>query len=163
LFQYPSIRSLARHVAQRTGAAAALPAAAELAAAPAPAAAPPIAIVGMSGRFPGAAGGAELWELPRAGREGVSFFSRDGLRAAGVAAELVERPDYVPAWGALRDIELFAARFFGFSPREAEVLDPQQRLFLECAWEALEGAGHAADQFGGRIGVFAGAGMSSYA
>ncbi|MEM7357085.1 MAG: type I polyketide synthase, partial [Acidobacteriota bacterium] len=122
----------------------------------------PIAIIGLSGRFPGAASPAELWVNLRAGIESITFFDDDELLAAGIDPDLVHHPDYVKARGVLDDIEHFDAAFFGYSPREAEFLDPQQRLFLECAWEALEDAGYPAGQTDGRIGVFGGVSGNTY-
>ncbi|HEX7241000.1 MAG TPA: type I polyketide synthase, partial [Longimicrobiaceae bacterium] len=84
------------------------------------------------------------------------------LRAAGVGDELLSHPAYVPARGALEDIDRFDAEFFGVSPRDAEVLDPQQRIFLECAWEAMEDAGREPGRGPARVGVFAGAGFNTY-
>ncbi|HJX28741.1 MAG TPA: polyketide synthase, partial [Thermoanaerobaculia bacterium] len=121
-----------------------------------------IAIVGMAGRFPGAADIEQYWRNLRDGVESISFWSREELVAAGVEPELLEDPRFVPAGGALRDIEWFDAAFFGFSPREAEMMDPQQRLFLEVAWEALENAGYDSESYSGSVGIFGGMGMSNY-
>lgn len=121
-----------------------------------------IAIVGMAGRFPGARDVEQFWRNLREGVESISFFSDDALRAAGVQESLLRDPAYVKAGGVLDDVEMFDAELFGFTPREAEITDPQHRLFLECAWEALEHAGYDSRQFAGRIGVYAGAGSSSY-
>src|SRR3989442_15634207 len=95
-----------------------------------------VAIIAMTGRFPNAASVAELWRALCEGRELITYFSRDELAAAGVPAAELDHPDYVRARGVLRDADLFDADFFGYSPREAELIDPQQRLFLECAWAA---------------------------
>ena len=121
-----------------------------------------IAIVGCAGRFPGARDVAELWRNLCAGRESISFFSRDELAAAGVDAAALDDPNFVPARGRLAEADLFDAPFFDFTPREAQITDPQHRLFLECAWEALEDAGYDPGRFPGRIGVFAGVSMSTY-
>lgn len=121
-----------------------------------------IAIIGMAGRFPGAATVDEFWDMIVAGREGLSRFDENELIEQGVASELVSHPDYVPAKGVLAEADRFDAGFFGISPREADLLDPQQRVFLECAWEALESAGHDPRAFPGRIGVFGGASLDSY-
>jgi amino acid adenylation domain-containing protein len=121
-----------------------------------------IAIVGMAGRFPGAADLDAFWSNLRAGVESISFFSDAELLAAGVAPALLADPAYVRARSVLDGIELFDARLFGFSPREAARIDPQQRLLLETAWQALENAGLDARTFPGRIGVYAGAVFSSY-
>jgi amino acid adenylation domain-containing protein len=121
-----------------------------------------IAIIGLSGRFPGAADIQQYWENLREGRETISRFSDEELEAAGVNAALLADPSYVKASGILDDIDLFDAQFFGFSAKEAEIMDPQQRLFMECAWQALESAGYDAERYGGRIGVYAGQSMSTY-
>ena len=121
-----------------------------------------IAIVGMALRFPGASTPERYWENLRAGIESISFFTDDELRAEGVSEELLADPDLVRAGAVLEGIDLFDAPFFGFNRREAELTDPQQRLLMECGWEALESAGHDADTFPGPIGVFAGASISTY-
>ena len=121
-----------------------------------------VAIVGMSGRFPGAKTVQDFWRNLRAGRESISFFTDEELLAAGNDPAVFTTPNYVKARGVLEDIELFDAAFFGFTPREAQVMDPQQRLFFECAWEALENAGYDPEIYRGAIGVFAGVSMSAY-
>ena len=121
-----------------------------------------IAIVGLAGRFPGARSAAELWSLLREGKEATEWPGDEALRAAGVPAEDLQDPDYVRASLVLPDMEMFDAEFFGFSKRDAAILDPQHRHFLECAWEALEDSGHLPETFAGAIGVFAGCGMQSY-
>ena len=121
-----------------------------------------IAIVGMSGRFPGAQSIEQFWGNLRDGVESVSFFSDDEMLAAGVDPALIENPSFVKAAAVLDGVELFDANFFSYSPREAEIIDPQQRLFLECAWHALEDAGYNPEARKGAIGVYAGAGISSY-
>jgi acyl transferase domain-containing protein len=121
-----------------------------------------IAIVGASGRFPRAKNLAEFWQRLRAGEELVTFFSDEELLAAGVAPDLLHNPHYVKARAVLSDAELFDASFFGINPREAEVLDPQQRIFLETAWEALEDAGYDPQRYAGAIGVYGGLSMNSY-
>src|SRR4051812_49564796 len=102
---------------------------------------PEIAIIGMAGRFPGARNVDEFWANLRNGRESITSFSDEELTALGVSRQLIDDPQYVKAGSLLDGIELFDASFFGYTPREAELMDPQQRLFLECAWEALENAG----------------------
>ncbi|HEX6861289.1 MAG TPA: polyketide synthase, partial [Thermoanaerobaculia bacterium] len=120
-----------------------------------------VAVIGMAGRFPGAAGVEELWRNLAAGVESISSFSEEELLAAGVDRALLADPEYVRAGAVLSGIDLFDAAFFGFSPREAEITDPQQRLFLECAWEALEAAGYAGED-PGVVGVYAGTTLSTY-
>lgn len=121
-----------------------------------------VAVIGMSGRFPGARNVGEFWRNLREGRESVSFFSEAELKEAGVDPGLLADPDYVRARGMLDSVDLFDAAFFGFAPREAECLDPQHRVFLELAWEALENAGYDPAVCDGPIGVFAGASLSAY-
>lgn len=121
-----------------------------------------VAIVGLAGRFPGAENVAAFWDNLRDGVESITRFSDKELRGCGVNEELLRNPSYVPAKAILDDVEHFDAAFFRFNPREAEVLDPQHRLFLECAWEALETAGYDPDRFGGAIGVYAGASLNTY-
>jgi acyl transferase domain-containing protein/aryl carrier-like protein len=121
-----------------------------------------IAIVGMAGRFPRARNLDEFWRNLRDGVEAISFFTDDELRAAGVDSALLADPAYVKANAFLEDVELFDASFFGINHREAEIMDPQHRIFLECAWEALENAGYDAGSYQARIGVYAGHGLTSY-
>ncbi|MDQ7957760.1 MAG: SDR family NAD(P)-dependent oxidoreductase [Pseudomonadota bacterium] len=121
-----------------------------------------VAIVGMAGRFPGAPDVETLWRNLCAGVESVTSFTEDQLRARGVPPELLADPDYVRAGVVLDGIDQFDAAFFGYAPREAERLDPQQRLFLECAWEALEDAGYDAQRWPGSIAVYGGAGANVY-
>jgi acyl transferase domain-containing protein/acyl carrier protein len=125
-----------------------------------------IAIVGIAARFPGARDAEELWRNLRDGIETVAFFSEEELAAAGVDPALLADPRYVRAKGALDGADLFDAAFFGFTPREAEAMDPQHRVFLECAWQALEDAACDPERCisgqSGRIGVWAGSGFSSY-
>ena len=122
-----------------------------------------IAVIGMAGRFPDAPSVDELWRGVRDGWSGVRRFTPDELVAAGVPHEAMRDPLFVPAAPLLRDHPgLFDAEFFGFSPREAELLDPQHRLFLECAWEALENAGYGPACCPPAVGVYASASMSAY-
>lgn len=121
-----------------------------------------IAIIGMVCRFPGARDVTEFWRNLCERRESISFFSDDEIEEAGVDRALFSSPNYVKAGGIIEDVDQFDASFFGLTPREAEIMDPQQRVFLECAAEVLENAGYDADTYRGRIGVYAGAGMNSY-
>jgi acyl transferase domain-containing protein/long-subunit acyl-CoA synthetase (AMP-forming) len=122
----------------------------------------PIAIIGMAGRFPGAKSVDELWQNLRDGVESVSILSDDELIAAGVSPSVFNRPNYIKAKPFLADMEMFDASFFGFNPREAEIMDPQHRVFLESASDALENAGYDPDRYRGMIGVYAGASLSTY-
>jgi polyketide synthase PksJ len=110
-----------------------------------------IAIVGMAGRFPGAKNIQEFWDNLCQGKETISTFEK-----------LDPLPNYVNSKAILDGIELFDANFFGFTTKEAELTDPQHRLFLECAWEALENAGYCPENFAGSIGVYGGTGLSTY-
>ncbi|HKH46546.1 MAG TPA: condensation domain-containing protein [Thermoanaerobaculia bacterium] len=122
---------------------------------------PRVAVVGLAGRYPGARTIDELWRNLQGGVESISHFTPEEL-AAGVDPRLLADPRYVRAKGVLPDADLFDAAFFGFTPREAEQMDPQHRVFLECAWEALEDAGCDPQRLGGRVGVYAGSGASAY-
>lgn len=122
----------------------------------------PVAIIGMAGRFPGTPTVDALWDNIRNGTEAITFFTDDELLAAGVDPAMLDLPNYVKASGALDDVDHFDAEFFGFTAREAESMDPQQRLFLEVCWHALEHAGYGGPDRGGRVGVFAGGGPVSY-
>lgn len=122
---------------------------------------PAIAVIGMSGRFPGAHNVREFWWTLQNGVESISRFTAEELELNEDAA-LIHDPRYVKSKGIVDGVELFDAPFFGFTPREAELADPQQRLFLECAWEALEDAGYDAQQFQGSIGVFGGSSFNHY-
>jgi acyl transferase domain-containing protein len=121
-----------------------------------------IAIVGMAAHLPGADGIAAYWNNLRDGVESIRNFDRETLIEAGEAPHLLERPDYVPAAAPLDGFAEFDAEFFGLSPKEAAIMDPQHRQFLEVVWEALENAGHPPSRNAGPIGVYAGCGMGSY-
>jgi acyl transferase domain-containing protein/acyl carrier protein len=121
-----------------------------------------IAVVGMAGRFPGAPTVDEFWQNLVAGKESFSSFSDDELRAAGISASDLRNPNFVRIAPIIDGIDLFDPAFFGFSPREAEITDPQHRVFLETCHTALQQAGY--DGCGGdmRVGVFAGARENEY-
>lgn len=121
-----------------------------------------VAIVGMAGRFPGARNLDAFWQNLCNGVESISFFTDEEVEAAGIAPELIKDPHYVKAGGVLDGVEDFDASFFNIYPREAAILDPQHRVFLEIAWEALENAGYNPETYPGWIGVFAGSGMNTY-
>lgn len=121
-----------------------------------------IAIIGMACRFPGATNSAQFWENLRAGVESISFFSDQEMLAFGVDPTLVRNPNFIKAESVLEDIDCFDASFFGFNRREAEIMDPQQRLFLECTQSALEDAGYDTDGDRGIIGLYAGVGTNNY-
>ncbi|ACL76666.1 type I polyketide synthase [Ruminiclostridium cellulolyticum] len=121
-----------------------------------------IAIIGMAGRFPGANNTEEFWENLYNGVESVKFFNHDDLIKMGIDEHLLDNPKYVAADAILDGMDMFDAEFFDYSAREAEITDPQHRLFLESAWEVLESAGYNSDLYDGRIAVYASANLSGY-
>jgi phthiocerol/phenolphthiocerol synthesis type-I polyketide synthase E len=121
-----------------------------------------VAVVGMSVRLPGARTLREFWENLCCGVESITFFSREDLVAASIDPALVNHPNYVPARAILPDLEEFDSAFFGLSPREAALVDPQQRVLLECAWEALEDSGCTREAESRLCGVYAGTGVNGY-
>ncbi len=121
-----------------------------------------IAIIGMSCRFPGARNVEEFWRNLANGVESIAGLSEEEMLNAGVPRSFLEDPSYVKAAPILKDPGCFDAAFFGFSPSEAKTMDPQHRILLELAHEALEDAGCDADRHPGRVGVFTGAAMNTY-
>jgi acyl transferase domain-containing protein len=121
-----------------------------------------IAVVGMAASFPGADSVAAYWDLVVNGREAIARFSDEQLAAAGVPESQRRDPGYVAAGAVLAGGEEFDAEFFGYTPRDATILDPQHRVFLQCAWHALEDAGYAAHPERHLVGVYAGTSMSTY-
>lgn len=122
-----------------------------------------IAIIGMSGRFPGAKNVEQFWENLVAGVDSISRFSDEQLEFSVLTPEAKARgAKNVAARGVIEDVDLFDAAFFGIYPREAELMDPQHRIFLECAWESLESAGYDPQAYEGLIGVFAGVSLNTY-
>jgi phthiocerol/phenolphthiocerol synthesis type-I polyketide synthase E len=115
-----------------------------------------IAVIGMACRLPGANSVEDFWQNLRSGVESITFFTPEQLKAAGVAPQLIGKPGFVAAKGVLDQADCFDAGFFGYSPREAALMDPQQRVFVECAWTALEHAGYDPRSYRGAIAVFAG-------
>jgi acyl transferase domain-containing protein len=116
-----------------------------------------VAIVGMSCRLPGASNIHEFWENLKSGKKTTIRFTDKELEEAGIAKELINDPNYVKVKGYLNDTEYFDARFFGYTDKEASILDPQVRVLHECAYEALEDAGYDPERFDGLIGFYAGA------
>src|SRR5688500_8462339 len=121
-----------------------------------------ITVIGLSGRFPGARDLDTFWQNLTQGRDGVTFFSDEEVAAAGVPPEEFKQPNYVKAGMVLDGVEEFDAAFFGYNPKEAEILDPQQRLFLEHAWEAIEHAGYSPQRYQQLIGIYAGIAWNTY-
>lgn len=121
-----------------------------------------IAVVGYAGRFPGARDADKFWENLCSGVESITFFTEEELERAGTDRATLSDPNFVKAAPVLEGVDMFDASLFGYSPREARGMDPQHRLLLECAWEAMEHAGYDAAKYGGSVGVFAGAAMNTY-
>ncbi|MCP4699362.1 MAG: amino acid adenylation domain-containing protein [Gammaproteobacteria bacterium] len=156
LFQYPTIKALAQYLSQqqkpeegrqksqkhlRPGRS-------------------DVAIIGMSGRFPGAGDIDVFWRNLCEGVESISFFSDEETEQNDPM--LLNNPNYIKAGAVLSNIKGFDASFFGISPKEAATMDPQHRLFLECAWEAFEHAGYNPETYSGTVGVYGGASISTY-
>lgn len=121
-----------------------------------------LAIVGMAGKLPGAKDLEQFWANLKQGVESISFFTDDEVIKTGIDPAMIKDSHYVKAGGVLDDVDLFDAEFFGLYPQEAAILDPQHRVFLETAWDALENAGYNPESYHGWIGVFAGTGLNSY-
>ncbi|MCG8584747.1 MAG: amino acid adenylation domain-containing protein, partial [Pirellulales bacterium] len=122
----------------------------------------PIAIVGMAGRFPGADNLQQFWQNITRGVESITQLTDEQLRASGISEKTLADPNYVKARSVLVDVDRFDAALFGLSPRDAEKTDPQQRVFMQCCWEALEDAACDPARYDRRIGVFAGASFNTY-
>lgn len=155
LFQYPTIAALAAALdgqSQSMQAHVVRPVAQD----------EPIAVIGMAGRFPGADSVEAFWLNLCAGVESISRFGNDELRATGIPEQLLQNPEYAKARGVLNEADWFDAGFFGYQRREAELTDPQHRVFLETSWSALEHAGWPPERIRGRCGVFAGASLNTY-
>ena len=163
LFQYPTIAALAAYLKREESADDFQAAIATRANRRKTAnASTDIAVIGMAGRFPGAANLTEFWQNLCDGKESITFFSEAEMRSAGIDAALFRQSNYVNASPTLQNVDRFDADFFGYSPKEAELMDPQQRLLLECAWESLETAGYDPLTYDGAIGLYAGASMNTY-
>lgn len=121
-----------------------------------------VAVIGMACRLPGSPSLEAFWANLRDGREGISYFSAEEVRASGADPAVLSDPAYVRAGAVIDGAELFDAKLFGVGVREAELMDPQHRVFLECAWEALEDAGYDPRRYEGSIGVYAGANRNTY-
>jgi amino acid adenylation domain-containing protein len=164
LLQYPTIESLAAHLDDASSAPPPAQSAspAEAWAQPHGARADDVAIIGMAGRFPDAESVDALWSNIAAGYCAVRHFDDETLREAGVDASELAAPNYVKAGVVLPGIDLFDAAYFDLTPGEAAIMDPQQRMLLECATSALEDAGYPDERGGERIGVFVGKGTNFY-
>jgi phthiocerol/phenolphthiocerol synthesis type-I polyketide synthase E len=121
-----------------------------------------IAVIGMAGRFPGADSLTQFWDNLRRGEESVTTLSEEALTAAGVSAKTLADPAYVRRAAMLNGIDEFDAEYFGITPYTARMMDPQQRLFLQTSWHALEDSGYDPATYDGAIGVFASSTASGY-
>lgn len=121
-----------------------------------------IAIIGMAGRFPDAKNVAEFWHNIKEGKECISFFDEAELAIKPRHDDCEDNKNFIAAKGILKEVDLFDSRFWGYTPNEAAMIDPQQRIFLECAWEAMEDAGYDAERYNGAVGVFGGCYMDTY-
>lgn len=121
-----------------------------------------IAIIGASGRFPGADDLEQFWDNLREGRESIRELSDQELHEAGTTLRDLHDPQFVRRAGYLDGVAAFDAAFFGIAPRDAAVMDPQHRIFLELAWQALEDAGYDAERCAGPLAIYAGSGLSLY-
>ncbi len=121
-----------------------------------------IAVIGMAGRFPRAKSIDKFWQNLKEGVESISVLTDEDILNSVIDPAILNNPRHVKAGAVLEDIELFDAAFFGFNPREAAIMDPQHRFFLECAWQALEDAGYDSERYTGEIGIYAGMGWNSY-
>lgn len=162
LFQYPTIDLLVKHLSGENGPQTAQSSRARLRRERMSQPETGIAVIAMAGRFPGADDVNAFWQNLAGGVESIRPLTDDELAAAGVDLALLSDPNFVRTGAPLEGFENFDAAFFGYSPHEAEILDPQHRVFLECAWEALERAGYDSERYPGRIGMYASAGLNSY-
>jgi phthiocerol/phenolphthiocerol synthesis type-I polyketide synthase E len=121
-----------------------------------------VAVIGMAGRFPGSPDVDAFWRNLRDGVEGITRFTDDELRAEGVSEEMLARPNYVRARGVVDGVDRFDASFFNYRARDAELMDPQIRFFVETCWEAMESAGYDTGEYPGSVGVYAGASSPTY-
>ena len=153
LFQFPRVRDLAAYLDGKT----------EIRKAENPrrATGGDVAVISMAGRFPGADSIEEFWNLLKNGKETTTFF-KDNELDSNISPALTSHPNYVKARGIINDVKGFDAAFFGITPRMAELMDPQHRLFMEVAWEALERGGYSPGKYDGAIGVFAGVRFNTY-
>lgn len=162
LFNCPTVRTMADHFAQDFEAGGRSAGATVTSHERTPGQNGDIAIVGIGLRFPGASNPAEFWRVLADGREAITFFTAEQALAAGVDPGLVRNPNHVRAAPLLDAPEAFDAEFFRYNAKEARLIDPQQRVFLEVCWEAFEDAGYDPLTFPGKVGLFAAAGMNAY-
>jgi amino acid adenylation domain-containing protein len=161
LYQHPTVRACAAYLEGDAGAIAPSEMAKARKAAAGGSKKGDVAIIGMSGRFPGAGNVEQLWKNLLDKKNSISTWTADELDPS-IPAELRNDPDYVKARGVITDADKFDHAFFGVNPKVAALMDPQQRVFLETAWAALEDAAYDPAQFAGLIGVYAGMGNNTY-
>ena len=121
-----------------------------------------VAIIGMSGRFPGAGDVHQFWHNLMSEQTSITAFTDDELLARGVDEAVFNAPGYVKSGAFIEDIDQFDPHFFDMNPKEAEITDPQHRVLLECSWDALQNAGYTPQEFDGSIAVYAGVGLNTY-
>lgn len=160
-FRQPTPAGIARDIAERDAERTTEAAPASKRPSPVATTLEPVALIAMAGRFPGARNIEQFWDNLVAGRESITVFD-DQTLDAGVSAALRADPDYVRARGVIDDVEWFDAAFFGINPKEAELMDPQQRIFLEICWECLERGGYAPDSCAMPVGVYGGMNNATY-
>ncbi len=163
LFEYPTVRSLAQHIHGESGLSEEIETIGNAIGEKNILEHRPIeiAVIGMAGRFPGARNIDEFWQNLVNGVDSITFYSDDELREAGVPSQMIDNPNYVKSnGGLLEDKEYFDATFFDYTPQQAELMNPQMRIFHQCAWEALEHAGYIPDECVEPVGLFAGASTS---
>ncbi len=161
LFEHPTVASLALHLRGDDREPGPLATSRKAALPSQPDGYEPIAIIGIAGRFPGASGVDQFWRNICGGVDSITHFAEGELEDA-FDDTVRGSEEYVPARPVLPDVDLMDAAFFGIYPREAALMDPQHRVFLECAWEAVENAGYAPGPHLGPVGVFAGCSMNTY-
>ena len=164
MFQYSTVRLMAEYIDQvkhperpDTGKSRVMPVRQRISAGE-----ESVAIIGMAGRFPGASNVGQFWNNLVGGVESIRTFSDAELKEIGVPERLIQNPRYIKRCPVLEGSDQFDSGFFSYTPREAEKIDPQQRIFLECSWDVFEDAGYVPDQVNGTVGVFAGCGMNNY-
>lgn len=121
-----------------------------------------VAVIGMAGQFPGAENVAQFWENLSQGVESIARLSDEQLRSYGISDELLNNKSYVKAGAYLKNSDMFDPEFFDMTPKEAEITDPQHRVLLECAHDALSDAGYVGEQYDGAVSVYAGIGVDTY-
>ncbi|UCH92667.1 MAG: amino acid adenylation domain-containing protein, partial [Candidatus Aminicenantes bacterium] len=162
LFNYPTIASLAGYLSQHGVSFTGEDQEGKPGEGKTRAATAEIAVIGMAGRFPGARNTREFWDNLKNGVESVAFLTGEKLEGLGMDADAGNDPNYISAKARLQEIEYFDSFFFAYTPAEAEMMDPQTRIFHECAWEALEDAGYEPGTYPGTIGLYAGASANPY-